>query len=194
MRTSTRRLRSLRGWEFTTDETTTAGDSAYGNNGTFANIGIDFALRDFLTSTSGVPIVYDQYRFKKIELFASCLNIVRTNGNPTPSFGPIVLYSSVDMDDNTAPDWQSMSQRDNVNVCTIRESVPMVKLASWKPVANFVSAVGDNPSNIIPSSSAWFDMAVTNQSFNGIKISGFAQEPQNVYFHARATIEFRGKI
>lgn len=190
-RTHTRRLRSLRGWEFTTDTTTTTGDSPYGNNGTFANISFDFALRNFISSTSGLPIVFDQYRFKKIEVFASTLYMDR---EPNTSFGPIVIYSSVDLDDVNTINWVAMSQRDNTNVATLRESVPLVKLASWKPKANFVSALGDNPANIIPSSSAWFDMSVTDQSFNGIKIAGFAAVPQNVYFSARATIEFRGKI
>lgn len=167
-------------------------DSPYGLGGTYGNISLDWQLRDFISSTSGVPIAWDMYRFKCIEVFASCLKL---DQEPGTSFGPVVIYTSVDNDDVNPIEWQQMSQRSNVNQTTLREGSPLIKIASFKPTANFIAtSTGDNPSNIIPSKNAWFDLAVTTQSFNGLKVHVDAHVSQVVTFTARATVEFKGNI
>lgn len=183
-------------WNLTSRNVTTAlavktGDSPYGLGGTYGNISMEWALKDFISVTSGVPIAWDMYRIKYIEVFASCLKLEQ---EPGTSFGPIVIYSSVDTDDVNPTTWTAMSQRSNVNQTTLRAGNPMIKIAAFRPTPNFVSQVGDHPSNIIPSKQAWFDLAVTSQNFNGLKCHVSTHVSQIVTFTARATVEFKGNI
>ena len=191
---TTRRFWNQTNRNLTTQLVVTQGDSPYGLGGTYGNISMEWALRDFISSTSGVPIAWDMYRFKHIEVFASVLAMERDCTGSCKAFGPVVIYSTVDTDDVNPINWIAMSQRTNVNQCTLREGVPMVKIASFKPTANFVSQVGDNPGNIIPNKNAWFDLAVTSQNFNGLKCHVSAHVSQVVSFTARATIEFKGNV
>ncbi len=177
---------------FTTDPVTSAIESPYGNSGQFKGAGMDFALRDFLDSGSGLLTTFDQYRFKKIDLYVTTQIIDRPDSNK--SFGPIICYTSVDYDDTFTPTWGTMSQRQNTNQAALRSSYPMIKVASWKPKANYISQAGDAPGNLVPKHGEWFDTSQPTQGFNGIKAMIFCNTQQTVHYFAKATIEFKGAI
>lgn len=169
---------------------TASNETPLGIGTQFVSTTAAFQLRHFLTSTSGVAQTYDQYRFKEIEVFVRVLDWTNT-----PQRYPICLYGSVDQDDTVLPVWDGFSQRGSIMSKVMTTFVPACRLGAWKPTANFITAAGDAPSNIIPDPNAWFDMAQLTQSFNGIKIMAFSQGGQfsfNIY--ARATIEFKGQI
>lgn len=162
-------------------------DSQLGVGSYYANVGIDYSLRNFITGSSGLFTTMDQYRFQEIEIWAL------SDSNTT--YRPILITCSVDFDDAVAPTWYTMSQRNNTHTVAITTFKPMVKLAAFRPVGNFVTGGTDSPSNIVPNPSAWWDMANPNQLFNGLKLSIATQSTSSsVRILAKARIEMRGKI
>jgi len=168
-------------------EATTSSESFLGVGSYFNSISLAYALRNFLTSTSGVPIVYDQYKFDEIEVWAQADSFL-------PPYRPITVISSVDYDDTNSIDWAEMSQRNATKTVVLSVTRPAQMVAKFKPRANFISAVGDNPSNRVPGPGAYFDLSVTNQNFNGIKLHSSCQNQGSVRYYAKAKISFRGKI
>lgn len=169
------------------EEAETSSESMLGVGSYFESSGLSYALRNFISSTSGVPIVYDQYRFDLIEIFVLAESFL-------PPYRPIMAVASVDYDDTNDPDWVSMSQRTNAKTLSLTVTNPYRKIASFKPVGNFTSVVGDAPANVVPSNNTWWDMAVTNQEFNGVKIHVASQNQGSVRVLAKAKVSFRGKI
>jgi len=168
-------------------EAETSSESMLGVGSYFNSVSLAYALRNFITSTSGVPIVYDQYKIDQIEIWAFAESFL-------PPYRPIVVVSSVDYDDTNSIDWADMSQRNATKVTTLTVTTPNRMVAKFTPRANFTSAVGDSPSNRIPAPNAWFDLSVTNQNFNGIKLHAASQNQGSVRYYAKAKVSFRGKI
>jgi len=162
-------------------------ESFLGTGSTYASRGLDYSLRDFLTSVNQVANSYDQYRIVEIEVYAIRDTTVVTS--------PMFIASSVDLDDTATPTWGTLSQRSNVAITTMNPIKPMVLIAKWKPVANFNATTGDNPANMIPRAGQWFDTSIINQSFNGLKVNAAAEQNfGSLSFRARARVEFRGRI
>jgi len=168
-------------------EANTSSESFLGVGSYFNSISLAYALRNFISSTSGVPIVYDQYKFEELEIWALAESFL-------PPYRPVIITSSVDYDDTNAIDWVQMSQRNATKTTALTVTEPHRMVAKFKPRANFNSAVGDNPSNRIPGPNSWFDLSVTNQNFNGIKLHACSQNQGSVRYYAKAKVSFRGKV
>ena len=166
----------------------TSSDSFLGVGSQYVNVSKSYSLREFISSTSGVPIVYDQYRIDTISVYA-------TVDAWSPPYSPTYVTSSVDYDDTNVESWVSMSQRSNTKVQTLTVQQPTKLLATFHPVPNFdVAPAGSSPSNVVPSKNTWFDLANTSQTWNGIKLSVASQQNASVRIYALASIDFRGKI
>ena len=153
----------------------------------FLNTGINFRIREFVTS---VTKVYDTYRIDRIDLFAEV--------SPARDFTPVTVISSFDPDDSVAITWQEMSQRQNSTMTTLKVFEPKKLIASFAPVPNFTntgSAGADSPQNVVALDKPWIDSAATNQSYNGIKIFAASQRTStfSLILHARAHISFMFK-
>merc|ERR1711939_456222 len=92
-----------------------------------------------------------------------------------PPYRPFVVISSVDYDDTNSINWADMSQRNATKTTVLTVTNPNQLVAKFKPRANFTSSTGDNPANRVPGPNAWFDLSVTNQNFNGIKLHAASQ-------------------
>jgi hypothetical protein len=171
-------------------QATLSGESQLGVGSYFVNIGEDYALRNFLPGTSGLFTTWDQYRFERLEVL-----VFLDSPNSAPlSINPVLVTASVDFDDTVAPTWDTMSQRSNTRSIALTAFTPMRSLASWKPVGNYVTSGTDSPSNRVPESSSWWDVANPNQLFNGIKICVASQTATSIRVLVKARVEFRGKI
>jgi hypothetical protein len=163
------------------------GESMLGVGSYFSTDAYDYAIRNFLTSTSGLVTVYDQYRFDSIEVYAVVDSFL-------PPYRPIMVTSSVDYDDSVSGDWYTMSQRNNTKTSVLTVTKPQVMLAKFTPRGNYITAVGDSPSNSIANPTSWWDLANLTQTFNGIKIHASTQNQASIRYYAKAKVSFRGKI
>lgn len=171
---------------FVLDAATTPEQSPLGVGSQFVSFGRDFTLRDFVDSSGDILKVYDQYKFDHIDVYLI---------NPSPSTNPMLVHTSVDYDDVNTPTWYTLSDRSNIGVATLRIQQPMTKLTSFVPRGNFISTVGDSPTNVVPRPGQWWDTTAATQSFNGIKVVvSTEQTSATCRLLACATISFRGKI
>lgn len=181
-----RRLHQIITDAYSFDTAATSSESFLGVGSEFVSFGRDYTLRNFISAISSLVQVYDQYRFKSIDVYAVCPNITEQ---------PVMIHSSVDYDDVVDPSWESLAQRSNVSMTVLKIANPVQRVATWTPRANYVSTAGDSPSNLIPRPHEWFDTASITQSFNGIKIcASTAAENMELRFYATAVVEFRGRI
>ena len=157
----------------------------------YADGGFAYSLKSFYEGSDSTLKSFDQYRFKSLTIYAeqafegSGVDILKS------------LYISVDHDDTNTPSWLEMQSRDNVALAVLRNNNPKQVIANFTPVAEYTHLIaGSSPSNVVPNSSAWFDMDSVNQKFNGIKLHVEAPggTTTSIRVHALASIEFRGKI
>lgn len=157
----------------------------------FADVGLAWSLRSFYESTDPTLLTYDQFRISTIQVYAE-------QAFEGPGVDVIKsCFISVDHDDDNTPTWLEIQSRDNVALAVIRNNNPKQMVASFRPVAQYtVSASASAPSNAVPDNSQWFDMTAIGQFFNGLKIHYEAPggSTTSLRFHARATMQFRGKI
>lgn len=172
-------------WLFT--QATQSDESQLGIGSYFVSKGLAFSLADFLDTTSGIKTVFDQYKFDLIEVFGYL-------DNYTQSSNPVLVTASVDYDDTVDPTWDTMSQRNNTKTVYITNLEPMKLLARFKPRGNYITSLGDSPTNIIPNPNAYWDMAQPRQGFNGIKICAASQSSTSLRILVKAKISLRGKI
>jgi hypothetical protein len=156
----------------------------------FGNAAFYYTLKSFYENSSGLLHVYDQYRFKEIEVYAE-----QVYDGPGVDIHKTV-FASVDYDDASIPTWQEMQSRQNVSMTVISDVNPKQVVARFKPVANYVNTNSSSPANLIPHSNEWFDLAATAQRFNGLKVHFEAPggSTTSLRFSARAVIQFRGKV
>jgi len=148
-------------------------------------IGINYRLREFVDKD--ILDNFDQYRIKKIQIFATKNDAARN----------VTLFSSFDPDDSVTADWSTLSRRQNVSTTTLKINEPRKLVASFAPVGNYTNtgaAGADSPQNVVPSPNCWWDTAASNQSFNGIKFFAAAEDAFSLTFHAKVTVDFKGKI
>jgi len=174
-------------YTFLTTVSTAPDESQLGVGSRFINVGLDFALRNFIRGSSGIYTSFDQYKFAEIEVMA-LLDAPVVTGEPT------LVVSSVDYDDVVSGDWEMMSQRSNTKLTVLNRYNPYKSIAKFQPRGNFVTTGTDSPSNMIVPPNTWWDMSNPNQLFNGVKISAASQQQVSIRFLARARIEFRGRI
>jgi len=182
----TRRLHQIQTDVYTLDTATSGNQSFLGTGSYFVSFGRDYDLRAFVSSTSSLVQVYDQYRFKKIDVYAVYSE---------PTLVPVFIHSSVDYDDVATPSWESLAQRSNVSMTKLSVNEPVRRLATWKPKGNFVASAGDSPANAIAPANIWWDTSILNQAFNGIKIC-MSSDNENaaIRLYATAEVEFKGRI
>lgn len=161
-------------------------DSFLGVGSFYHTTALDFSLRQFLTSTSGLVTVYDQYRFDLLEVYAFLDNF--------QAGAPMYITSSVDYDDAVVGDWYTMSQRNNTKTVVLNSLKPYRMIGAFTPRGNFVTQGTDSPSNMVPQSNQFWDLANLTQLFNGIKLHASSQYNGSVRYYAKARISFRGKI
>jgi len=146
---------------------------------------INYRLREFVDQD--IVDNFDQYKIRKVQIFATKNDAARN----------VTLFSSFDPDDAVSQTWKEISRRQNVTTTTLKINEPRKLIASFVPVGNFTNtgAVGnDSPQNVVPSPNCWWDTTATNQSFNSIKIFAAAEDAFSVTFHAKITVDFKGKI
>jgi hypothetical protein len=189
-RINTRHVFQLRAEPVVTGTVTNPDQASLPVGSQFADAIFAYNLKSFYESSSGLLAVYDQYRIRWIEIYAE-----QAYEGPGIDLNK-TIYASVDHDDINLPNWLEIQSRENVSMTCIRNNNPKQVVARFKPVANFVNAAGDSPSNIIPNSNAWFDVAANTQDFNGLKVHFEAPggSTTSLRFSAKACIEFRGKI
>lgn len=174
----------------------TLSTQALGPSGTlFMDTALFFRLSEFYSVSDPVINSYDQYRFKKIVVYASNAG--------EKSISEYRIWSSVDIDDSNQPNWPELRQRQNTAISVISINNPAQIIGQFRPIANFNSSTtSSSPDNIVPSPMTWFDCSSYNQNYIGLKIHAEAvqifdqpsSEPARLAFTAFAEIEFRGKI
>lgn len=182
-----RNLQSLIPYTAVLTTATSNPQSMLGIGTNFDSIGLEYSLRLFLTSTSGLVTTFDQYRFEMIEVFA----IVDAW---TPPYAPMVVVSSVDLDDTVTGDWYSMSQRGNKKTVYLTVTEPMKKIASFKPRGNYITSATDSPGNAVPKQDTWYDMANLTQNFNGLKVHMCSTNQASVRYFAKARVALKYAI
>jgi len=167
-------------------ETVEQPDESFLTTGTqFIVKGINYRLREFVDED--IVNNFDQYKIKKIQIFATKNDAARN----------VTLFTSFDPDDSVSQTWKEISRRQNVSTTTLKINEPRKLVASFVPVGNFTNtgvAGNDSPQNVVPSPNCWWDTTATNQSFNGLKIFAAAEDAFSVTFHAKVTVDFKGKI
>jgi len=148
--------------------------------GVFTGAAVTVALSSF-TASIGLVTVFDQYRFRQLEVWLEFNSSNATGNYPE-------MFSAIDLDDTTVPVQSQIQDRQGAVIAT----GPAGHYHRWMPhmaVASYSGAF-TSYSNVAPT---WIDVASPNVQHYGLKY-GLASNGSNysISLRCRAVVEFRG--
>jgi len=166
----------------------------------FGNAALSSTLSEYFdvaTSQAEYLRTVDQFRLDSIDIYCDASRIPFNN-----QFRRVCIYFKPDFDDNNVITWRSLQERDGVMMRVICPTDnPVVKLCTIRPSADFRStSQGSDPSNMIATNRAWFDVVASLQNFVGLKIHAEINSPLSetttpqLLFPMKAHFSFRGQV